>query len=254
MTEISNLRWTSDIAFNDFTHKYYELVRKLEVARDLIPESTYATKLLVLMPEQFQNTVLHINRSHSTQAKYKTLPGLINELRADHELQRFRAAAGQAPRTNDVAFQATVENTCFYCTKPGHVARQCRSKTGDMERVIYRKNINEHGRQQQNPPPNGYPRGGRNHNQRGGRAGRGGRGRGNNRHDHANNAAEDIFFLNEENSDEEIGCEVKIDMLNLNEDTNHDGEEQMVIFDSGVSSYMTGYHNILFDIEECPPR
>ncbi|RHY82840.1 hypothetical protein DYB35_008541 [Aphanomyces astaci] len=185
------------------------------------------------MPEQFQNTVLHINRSHSTQAKYKTLPGLINELRADHELQRFRAAAGQAPRTNDVAFQATVENTCFYCTKPGHVARQCRSKTGDMERVIYRKNINEHGRQQQNPPPNGYPRGGRNHNQRGGRAGRGGRGRGNNRHDHANNAAEDIFFLNEENSDEEIGCEVKIDMLNLNEDTNHDGEEQMVIFDSG---------------------
>ncbi|RHY36811.1 hypothetical protein DYB38_012062 [Aphanomyces astaci] len=120
-----------------------------------------------------------------------------------------------------------------------------------MERGIYRKNINEDGRQQQNPPPNGFPRGGRNQNQRGGRAGRGGRGRGNNRQDHANNAAEDIFFLNEGGSDEEIGSEVKIDMLNLNEDTNHNGEEQMTIIDSGASSNMTGYCNMLFDIEEC---
>ncbi|RHZ00395.1 hypothetical protein DYB35_012324, partial [Aphanomyces astaci] len=120
-----------------------------------------------------------------------------------------------------------------------------------MERGIYRKNINEDGRQQQNPPPNGFPRGGRNQNQRGGRAGRGGRGRGNNRQDHANNAAEDIFFLNEGGSDEEIGSEVKIDMLNLNEDTNHNGEEQMTIIDSGASSHMTGYCNMLFDIEEC---
>ncbi|RHZ04608.1 hypothetical protein DYB37_007375 [Aphanomyces astaci] len=121
-----------------------------------------------------------------------------------------------------------------------------------MERGIYRKNINEDGRpKQQNPPPNGFPRGGRNQNQRGGRAGRGGRGRSNNRQDHANNAAEDIFFLNEGGSDEEIGSEVKIDMLNLNEDTNHDGEEQMTIIDSGASSHMTGYYNILFDIEEC---
>ncbi|RHY36810.1 hypothetical protein DYB34_011245 [Aphanomyces astaci] len=71
MTEISNLRWTSDIAFDDFTDKYCELVRKLEAAGDLIPESAYATKLLVLMPEQFHNTVLHINRNHSTQPKYK---------------------------------------------------------------------------------------------------------------------------------------------------------------------------------------
>ncbi|RHY89934.1 hypothetical protein DYB35_004601 [Aphanomyces astaci] len=46
MTEISNLRWTSDIAFDDFTDKYCELVRKLETASDLIPESAYATKLL----------------------------------------------------------------------------------------------------------------------------------------------------------------------------------------------------------------
>ncbi|RHY17178.1 hypothetical protein DYB25_008016 [Aphanomyces astaci] len=80
MTEISNLPWTSDIAFDDFTDKYCELVRKLETASDLIPEFAYATKLLVLMPEQFHNTVLHINRNHWTQPKYKTLPGLITEL------------------------------------------------------------------------------------------------------------------------------------------------------------------------------
>ncbi|RQM23520.1 hypothetical protein B5M09_010898, partial [Aphanomyces astaci] len=143
MTEISNLCWTSDIAIDDFTDKYCELVRKLEAAGDWIPESAYATKLLVLMPEQFHNTVLHINRNHSTQPKYKTLSGVITELRADHELQLFRATVGQAPRTNDVTFQATAENTSFYCTKPGQVARQCPRKIGDMERGIYRKNINE---------------------------------------------------------------------------------------------------------------
>ncbi|RHZ04319.1 hypothetical protein DYB37_014031 [Aphanomyces astaci] len=80
MTEISNLPWTSDIAFDDFTDKYCELVRKLETASDLIPEFAYATKRLVLMPEQFHNTVLHINRNHWTQPKYKILPGVITEL------------------------------------------------------------------------------------------------------------------------------------------------------------------------------
>ncbi|RHY98798.1 hypothetical protein DYB37_010294 [Aphanomyces astaci] len=84
MTEINNPRWTSD----------------LEAAGDLIPECAYATKLLVLMPEQFHNTVLHINRNHSTQPKYKTRAA------SRPRTPILPSGAGQAHRTNDVAFQA----------------------------------------------------------------------------------------------------------------------------------------------------
>ncbi|RHX98217.1 hypothetical protein DYB25_014288 [Aphanomyces astaci] len=204
--------------------KYCELVRKLEAAGDLIPESAYATKLLVLIPERFHNTVLHINRNHSTQPKYKT-----RDYRAASRPRTPTLPSGSRPSTSD--------QRCGVPGKPQKsrastarspviiVVRRCRRKTGDMERGIDRKNINEYGRA--------------------------GRGRGNNRQDHANNAAEDIFFLNEGGSDEEIGSEVKINMLNLNKDTNQDGEEQMTIIDSGASSNMTGYCNMLFDIEEC---
>ncbi|RQM19158.1 hypothetical protein B5M09_014045 [Aphanomyces astaci] len=116
MTEISNLRWTSDIAFDDFTDKYCELVRKLEAASDLIPESAYATKLLVLMPEQFHNTVIHINRNHSTQPKYKTLPG---RQPAKQETPASTARSQVMLHVNAVARQATwnVESTAITSTK-----------------------------------------------------------------------------------------------------------------------------------------
>ncbi|KAF0754464.1 hypothetical protein AaE_005317 [Aphanomyces astaci] len=160
--KLEDFEWRNALLSDDggVVSAYCELVRKLEAAGDLIPESAYATKLLVLIPERFHNTVLHINRNHSTQPKYKT-----RDYRAASRPRTPTLPSGSRPSTSD--------QRCGVPGKPQKsrastarspviiVVRRCRRKTGDMERGIDRKNINKYGRQQQNPTPNGYLRGGR---------------------------------------------------------------------------------------------
>ncbi|RHZ00989.1 hypothetical protein DYB35_012343, partial [Aphanomyces astaci] len=215
---------------------------------------------------------MYITRERRTTTAYDSMPPILAELKLDDERQKLHDP-NLAKRANTMDDALNVgPDDCHYCGKNGHYKADCRRRSTDREKGIYRQNV------RQPPRTNG------------GRGGSRGRGRGRNgwgRHDDSNYVKadddEDLFMVQEisiaqadgdmkphrhetdrDKSGGPMELEDEIDevtadlanyatMLSDNDDecNNVLSSKAEVIVDSGATCHMTGDETILHDAIAC---
>lgn len=177
--DLSMLRLKPGEAIITYVARVKAIRQELMVVDHKIEEKTVVMHMLAGLPEEYRmlRTVLE------NMGGEWTVEDVAGKMIQEEQRAKMAAPATGGPAAMTQALAAEIKSqrrtfTCYYCTKPGHMRRECHRRKADEKRGLYRKSIADQPRPQRGGRGDGPPRGGNPDNPwRGGPPG-GGRGDG----------------------------------------------------------------------------